>query len=351
VSRRPWALAGAVAAAAAAVGVATSDAPHAKATAGSPPATAEVRRGRLSDVVSQYGILTYRARSDGSPYAAVDRARGTYTALPDVGDEVGCGEVLYRVDDRPVLLLCGPTPAYRSLAEGDSGRDVAELNADLVRLGYATPAVLGDRFGSGTAAALARLQSRRGAAPTGALELGGAVVLPEAVRIARVAGALGGIARPGAPVLYATSDTPEVRVDLDPAQQGTVRPGDRVRVALPGNRQAAGRIVRLGRVAQVADGQDAVLPAYVGFDDPERARGFDRAPVHVDITTKGVADALNVPVTALVGAPGGGFAVEVVRRDGRREPVTVRVGLFDTPGGRVQVAGELRVGDRVVVPS
>ncbi len=62
-------------------------------------------------------------------------------------------------------------------------------------------------------------------------------------------------------------------------------------------------------------------------------------------------DALSVPVTALVGRSGGGFAVEVVRADGRRELVAVPLGLFDTAAGRVQVEGELAAGERVVVPS
>jgi multidrug efflux pump subunit AcrA (membrane-fusion protein) len=73
--------------------------------------------------------------------------------------------------------------------------------------------------------------------------------------------------------------------------------------------------------------------------------------VDVEITTEGVADALSVPVTALVGKAGGGFAVEVVRAGGRRELVAVELGLFDTTSGRVQVEGGLRDGDLVVVPS
>lgn len=81
------------------------------------------------------------------------------------------------------------------------------------------------------------------------------------------------------------------------------------------------------------------------------ARGLDNAPVDVDITTRGVHDAVSVPVTALVGKSGGGFAVEVVRTGGRRELAAVTLGLFDTGGGRVQVAGDLRAGDSVVVPS
>ena len=126
--RKGWLLAtAAVLAAAAATGgvVAISSAKQATSAAQEPPVnTATVEKGRLSDMVSQYGILTYRARSDGSPYAVINRARGTYTELPDEGDRVGCGDVLYRVDDHPVLLLCGSTPAYRSLSEGASGPDV-----------------------------------------------------------------------------------------------------------------------------------------------------------------------------------------------------------------------------------
>jgi hypothetical protein len=61
-----------------------------------PVTTARVEKGRLSDMVSQYGTLTYRARSDGSPYAVINRARGTYTELPDSGDEINCGDVLSR---------------------------------------------------------------------------------------------------------------------------------------------------------------------------------------------------------------------------------------------------------------
>ena len=48
-----------------------------------------------------------------------------------MGDKVGCGGVLYRVDDRPVLLLCGTVPAYRALHVGDAGQDVRQLNRNL----------------------------------------------------------------------------------------------------------------------------------------------------------------------------------------------------------------------------
>jgi hypothetical protein len=341
--------------------VAMSDAEQATPTAQYPPVhTATVERGELSAMVSQYGILTYRARPDGSPYTVINRAGGTYTELPDAGDKVDCGDVLYRVDDEPVLLLCGSTPAYRSLSQGERGSDVAELNANLVDLGYATPAQLdpsSHTFSAETASALEKLQSKVGEDRTGSLHLGQAVFLPESVRISKVNGELGGSAKPGAQVMDATSDTLEVQVALDSSQQGEVKTGDRAQITLPGNTSVTGKVDRLGRVAQLPAGQDnnagsATIPAYIILDDPGQARGLDHAPVQVEITTKGVEKALSVPVTAIVGNSGGGFAVEVVRADGRRELVAVELGMFDTAGGRVQVVqGDLRQGDQVVVPS
>jgi hypothetical protein len=359
--RKTWVLAGAVVlvAATATGGVVVMSGAKQGTAAQEPPAnTATVERGRLSDMVSQYGILTYRARSDGSPHAVFNRARGTYTKPPTAGDKVDCGDVLYRVDDKPVLLLCGSTPAYRSLSEGDTGPDVGELNANLVHLGYATRARLDPssrHFGSETASALEKLHSRLGEGRTGSLDLGRAVFLPEPVRIARVTGELGGSAQPGAQVVQATSGTLEVQVALDASQQDEVKTGDRAQITLPDNSSVTGKVDRLGRVARVPDTQDtnagATIPAFISLDDPKRARGLDRAPVQVEITTGGVESALNVPVTAIVGKSGGGFAIEVVRAGGGRELVAVRLGLFDAAGGRVQVEGDLRVGDRVVVPS
>jgi hypothetical protein len=190
----------------------------------------------------------------------------------------------------------------------------------------------------------------------GSLALGDALFLPVAVRIAKVTGQLGGSARPGAPVLNATSGTLHVQVSLDPSEQSQVKRGDRAQITLPGNTTVTGRVVGFGRIAQAPAGQDsgaadATISTYISLDDPGKARGLDRAPVQVDITTAGVASALSVPVTALVGKAGGGFAVEVVRGGGRRELVPVTMGLFDTADGRVQVEGDLRAGDRVAVPS
>src|SRR5262249_15512095 len=156
-----------------------------------------------------------------------NRAHGVYTGLPASADEVGCGEALYRVDDAPVLLLCGTVPAYRALHVGDTGNDVRQLNRNIQLRGAA--------FTTKTQDALKPVKRRRHAPVTGALAPGDAVFVPGAVRVAKVAGQLGASAQPGAPVLTATSHTLHVQVNLDPSDQGQVKRGDRALITLPGN--------------------------------------------------------------------------------------------------------------------
>ena len=361
MTRRKWTLAAAaVVAAAACASVAVSGGNHPAAAARGPAANTEkVERGPLSAMVSGTGILTYRARSDGSPYAIVNQAAGIYTQLPLAGDKVDCGDVLYRVNNRPVLLLCGTIPAYRALHVGVRGPDVRQLNRNLHELRYDVDAharigPADTTFTSNTEQALRLLQRKKGLPATGALATGAAVFVPEAIRVAKVSGQVGAPAGRGAPVLSATSDKLHVRVDLEASQQGGVKKGDRVQITLPGNTPVSGRVAGFGRVAAAEQGSqaaDATIPTFIDLGDPTKASGLDQAPVDVDITTRGVDNALSVPVTALVGKAGGGFAVEVVQPGGRRELVPVRLGLFDTGGGRVQVEGALRAGDSVVVPS
>lgn len=322
--------------------------------------TAKVEQGKLAAMVTVNGTLTYQARADGSPYKVIGRAAGTYTALPDPGDEIDCGQVLYRVDQRPVLLLCGAVPAFRTLSTGVEGKDVAQLNRNLHTLGYDRKAGVAidpgdDHFTSATQLALKQTQHDEGLIVTGHLDAADAVFLPTSVRIAQVSATLGGPARQNSPVLQATSDTLQVQAELDSSQQGQVKTGQHARITLPGNRSVTAVVDRLGTVAQPGgDGQDvgsATIRAYLRLDDPAQAGELDGAPVQVAITTRGVENALSVPVTAIVAKSGGGYAVEAVGPGGRRTLVPVKLGLFDTASGRVQVQGDVHAGDDVVVPS
>jgi hypothetical protein len=185
--RKTWVLAGAavlVTAGATAGGVVSGAQQAAPAAQERPANTATVQRGNLSAMISADGTLTYRARSDGSPYSVINQACGTYTSLPEGGDIVNCGDVFYRVDESPVLLLCGPVPAYRDLRGGDVGNDVRQLNQNLHALGYDARAGVdiapdNTAFTAETEQALKALQQDRGGALTGRLELDDAVFLPD----------------------------------------------------------------------------------------------------------------------------------------------------------------------------
>ena len=166
------------------------------------------------------------------------------------------GQVLYRVSGSPVVLLYGPVPAYRDLSEGMTGPDVAELNTDLVQLGYATAAQLGPRsgwnyFSAETAYALEKLQAHLGVTQTGTLALGQAVFLPAAVLITGMGRARCWAARPspGSLLLTATSTTPVVTIDLDAAQQTEVKAGEQVTITLPDGDTTPGVVSQVSRVA------------------------------------------------------------------------------------------------------
>ena len=333
---------------------------------GTSTSLATVTQGPLSQQVNSSGTLGYLAQADGSPYSIVNQASGAFTELPSAGDVVRCGHVLYRVANNPVVLLCGGTPAYRSLSEGDEGPDVRELNANLVRLGYATSSELdlsSDYFSSETAYALERLQGKLGEEKSGSLDLGQAVFLPGPLRITNTTSTLGTMAGPGMPVMQASSIARQVEVDLDASEQSSVKVGQKALITLPDNKTTPGTVTRIGTVASSSSSGSAAgasasgsstttIPVYVTLAHPTEAGGLDEAPVQVQITTAGVKNGLIVPSNALLALSGGRYAVETVDADRVHHLVPVTLGLFDDAEGLVQVMSPtLSAGQRIVVPS
>ena len=63
---------------------------------------------------------------------------GVVTFLPKEGSIVNFGEVLFIIDNKPVILLQGSTPFYRTLdLNSDPGVDIQQVEEALVYLGYA----------------------------------------------------------------------------------------------------------------------------------------------------------------------------------------------------------------------
>jgi peptidoglycan hydrolase-like protein with peptidoglycan-binding domain len=151
--------------------------------------TATVTRRTLSEGSTVDGTLGY-----GSKLELYDRLSGTFTWLPAAGAVIGRGATLFRVNDRPVVLMYGSVPAYRALKQGVSdGPDVAELNANLVALGFDPDGAITDdeSFGEATTAAVRRWQTAERLPETGEVELGRIVFAPGARRVTEVHVSLG----------------------------------------------------------------------------------------------------------------------------------------------------------------
>ena len=318
-----------------------------------PTSLQTVVRQDLSSQTEVSAVLGY-----ADSYSVVNQAQGTVTSLPAVGQVMVQGQVLYEVDGAPVVLLYGSTPAYRSLSEGMTGADVKELNADLVALGSVTSTELGptsDGFTSWTEVGVEDLQKALGVTQNGTLSLGQAVFEPSAVRVTSVSATLGAPAQPGQPALSATSTARQVSAALDADEQSEVAVGDKVAITLPNNHTTPGTISSVGTVATTSSSGNSNSPptvtVLVNPIEPAATGEWDQAPVDVTISTSTVANALVVPVDALLAHAGGGYAVEVVDADGTHRLVAVTLGLFDDADGLVQVTGAgLIAGQRIVVP-
>ena len=85
--------------------------------------------------------------------------------VPEVGATLDAGTVMLEVTGRPVILLAGELPVYRTLRVGVSGPDVLQLKAALGALGIGAGDPESDDYDAATAAAVVELYNRVGYAP------------------------------------------------------------------------------------------------------------------------------------------------------------------------------------------
>ncbi|HVF15117.1 MAG TPA: peptidoglycan-binding domain-containing protein [Acidimicrobiales bacterium] len=312
--------------------------------------TAEVTRQDLIARTEVDGTLGY-----SGDMSVMNQIPGTVTALPEPGAVVERGQTLYSVANRPVPLLYGDLPAWRRLAQDVDGADTLQLEQNLVAMGHATEAqmTVDGKFTAATTAALKRWQKAVGVDETGVVELGEAVFLPRALRVAEVEAKMGAGAPPGSPVLTGTSTDRVVKVDLDATRQSLVKVGDKVEIGLPDRRTTPGTVTEVGTVARTeGQGESArrVIAVIVTPDDPAATGSLDQAPVKVGITSDRREGVLTVPVNALLALAEGGYGVRVMDGTPSGRIVSVTTGLFSR--GRVEVGGEgLVEGTRVEVPA
>jgi hypothetical protein len=350
-------------------------------------ATAPVVRTDLTNTVQVGGALGF-----AGSYTVANQMPGTaYTALPAPGQVRRRGQRLYEVDGSPVILLYGPRPEWRDLYLGVTpGPDVAQLDANLIALGYATATTLtvSDTFTAATSFAVQRWQAGLGLTVTGVVPAGQLAYAPGPLRVASLDVTLGAAAQPGTAVLAATSARPVVSAALPVGQEYLVHRGDRVSVTLPdGTSTVPGVVTGISRVASAGPGgagpggsgsgggagapppgpratggrgyggsggpggpgSTDTVQLTIRLAHPRAARGLDQAPVTVNIVSARASGVLAVPVSALVALAGGGYAVQVVS-GGAAHLTGVHTGLFSS--SLVQVAGPgLRAGLNVEVPA
>ena len=203
-------------------------------------------------MVSQAGTLTYRARSDGSPYSVINQARGTYTKLPAAGQVISQGHVLYRVERQPGGVAAWlDTRLSDPVGRGDRPRrGRAQRGSGRARLCHpssAQPKVrllrAGDHHGRGEAA------GRPGGDPERHADS-----WPGGVRTHRRAG--DEPCQPSSGAAPGRRDGDAGHLDhspgaggVDASQQTDVAVGDKVSITLPNNRTTPGVVSSVGAVA------------------------------------------------------------------------------------------------------
>ncbi|MEU4657680.1 peptidoglycan-binding domain-containing protein [Streptomyces sp. NPDC023723] len=303
-----------------------------------PPATADVTRQTLTDGVTEDGELGY-----GSSSTVTGHSPGTVTDLPTTGDRVTRGEALYRVDERPVVLMYGSAPAYRALRAGLEGDDVRQLERNLDALGY-TGFSVDDEYTDATADAVSAWQRDAGLEETGVVDNGQVRFAPGAVRVDALQAEEGGSTGPGQKVLTYTSTAQSVSVELDTADLRLAEKGAKVSVVLPDGTEVGGRITEVATEISAGEGEEddtttvgKVAVALDGDQARKAAAPYVLASVDVTFTAGRRENVLTVPVAALVALPEGGFAVEAVKGSSASY-VPVETGLF--ADGRVEISGD-----------
>ncbi|WP_241564387.1 efflux RND transporter periplasmic adaptor subunit [Nonomuraea polychroma] len=300
-----------------------------------PPATATVAKQTLNDTMDADGELGY-----GPVTTAVTRKPGTITWLPESGRQVTRGKSLYRLDNDPVTLMYGDTPAYRDLKIGVEGNDVENLERNLSKLGY-DGFTVDDEYTYDTAEAVMEWQEDRGLDETGVVELGRVVFAPGKVRVESIESEEGQPAQPGQKVLTYTGTSKVVTVELEAEDQRMAKKGAKVEVTLPDGKSVKGKVTEVATVIVPGESQNADpetrVEALVSIGNAKAANGLDKASVDVTFTASQRKNVLTVPVAALVALQEGGFGLEIIE-GGTSRYIAVETGLF--AGGRVEVEGD-----------
>ncbi|WP_431835829.1 hypothetical protein [Cellulomonas sp. Y8] len=127
------------------------------------PITVPVESRELSNDVTLRGDVVFDDAVDLRVETADLGERAVVTGqVPEVGTTLDAGSVALEVAGRPVLVLPGGLPTYRTLSLGVSGPDVLQLKAALGALGIGAGDAASDTYDRAAAAGVAELYRRAG---------------------------------------------------------------------------------------------------------------------------------------------------------------------------------------------
>lgn len=347
--------------------------PAEQAAQAAPPAltqlTAPVSRQVITSTVLAQGVVNPPPEVSQLPGASGGGGGGS-GELPvvtklfvGVGSLVHAGNVIVEIAGRPLYVLPGSVPAYRSLSAGESGADVAELQVALETLGYSVGSDTSGVFGSGTASAVAAYYQAMGysvpttsAGPKAAkkpmVPLAEIMFVPQfPARVVKVAGPVGQEANGSLVTL--SMGNPTVAGQLSPSNSLLVHPGMAVTVTDPATGLSrSGHVSSVGRHTQtkgsISGGVFAPMTIAMSRRLPSSMIGQDVSLIVTAAHSAGPV--LAVPEAAIFSRVDGRIYVSKVRPGRSDMQVPVRVDV--TGNGMVGItpigSGTLAPGDQVV---
>jgi peptidoglycan hydrolase-like protein with peptidoglycan-binding domain len=291
-------------------------------------------------------------------------------------DTPAAGDVLYEVDDVPVVTLIGDQQITRALKEGDTGADVRLLQENLLALGYGntkastkatasstTSTTSADKvdeklkvtgkYDTVTRQAVERLQFDTGKKVDGKLALGDVVVLPRGYTIASRIDTKDktdnkATVKKNDELFTLTKTERIVTLDVVLADKDKVKVGTAVRIAVPGGEDITGTITSVSPIGSKpgtgAAKTDATFTATIAVTTAVQSDQIE-LPVDVYVSTVLASDVLAVPVSAIVAGTDGTFSVQ--KADGTL--VTVKTG--QSADNFIEITGDgLDEGTEVIVP-
>ena len=280
------------------------------------------------------------------------------------GSFVAPGNVIIEVAGRPFFVLEGSVPAYRDMAPGESGSDIAQLQAGLEALGFGVGADTSGTYGAGTSAAVAAFYQSVGytappAPATTKRHHGTEVPLSEIMFVPRLPAQVvklgGGVGKVVSGSLVTLSlGSPSVKGQLNPAFGPLVRPGMKVTITTQGSPASVhATIASVGKKAQTSKSISGglYLPMRIKLHHPLPSSMGPGQNVSLSIqAAHSNGPMLAVPEAALFGGQDGKDYVSKVTGPNSTARVSVIVvtegdGLV---GIRPATAGALKTGDQVV---